>query len=250
MSASDATKENVYHFVDESRHPPWAELRVEFGSLQEHKIRGYWECVQHYSKVGERTLWRNSECEMLGEFITSLDEIGISQWSSDQMGEGKRMFLRWFRSVCGTDERHSRSSRKMGRTSGRTQVVFILPRCSGYRFFMSMFNDIVWNTNDENSVSNAEKVKITHWYSLKDIGHGLGPGSEEEKYGSSNHVQEGQWNCTAANMVQRCKETGHLFLKVSVPSVVESWSKRKVKPPFTSTEILWTQNSCSKHLNL
>ena len=25
--------------------------------------------------------------------------------------------------------------------------------------FMSMFNDIVWNTNDENCVSNAEKVK-------------------------------------------------------------------------------------------
>ena len=27
--------------------------------------------------------------------------------------------------------------------------------------FMSMFNDIVWNTNDENCVSNAEKSRIT-----------------------------------------------------------------------------------------
>ena len=91
---------------------------------------------------------------------------------------------------------------------------------------MSMFNDIVWNTNDENSVSNAEKVKITHWYSLKDIGHGLGPGSEEEKYGSSNHVQEGQWNCTAANMVQRCKETGHLVFK-SISSLSRGILKQK-----------------------
>ena len=32
---------NVNDLVDESRHPPWAELCVEFGNLQEHSIRGY-----------------------------------------------------------------------------------------------------------------------------------------------------------------------------------------------------------------
>ena len=163
-----------------------AEFQVTFGNFQEHKIRRYWECVQYYSKVAERTFWRNSECEVLGVFIIFLGDIGISQWSSDQMSEGKCMCLRLFRSVCWTDDRHSRSSRKMERS--RTQVVFVLPRCSWYRWnsswkysqdfhhclflnkiqddletrriqLMSMFNDIVWNANDQNRVSNTEKLR-------------------------------------------------------------------------------------------
>ena len=32
--------ENVHVFVDESGHPSWADLSIEFGNLQEHKIRG------------------------------------------------------------------------------------------------------------------------------------------------------------------------------------------------------------------
>ena len=32
---------NVYDFVDESRHPLWVALCVEYGNLEEHKIRGY-----------------------------------------------------------------------------------------------------------------------------------------------------------------------------------------------------------------
>ena len=133
----EADKTNVYgffcDFVDESRHPLWAELCVEFGTLQGHEIRGYWECLEHYSKVGNGTFWRNSECETSGVFITFLGEIGISQWSSYQMDEGKSMCLCWFRSMCWTDERHSRSNRKMERSNGRTQVVIVLPGCSGYR---------------------------------------------------------------------------------------------------------------------
>ena len=71
---------------------------------------------------------------MLGVFITFLGKIRISQWSSDQMGESKNMCLRWFRSMCWTDERHSKSDRMMERSSGRIQIVFVLPRCSGYRW--------------------------------------------------------------------------------------------------------------------
>ena len=37
---------------------------------------------------------------MLGIFITIMDEINVGQWSSGQVGEGKRMCLRWFRSLC------------------------------------------------------------------------------------------------------------------------------------------------------
>ena len=125
------TEEDVRDFVDESRHPPWAELCIEFGNLQENEIRGDWKFVQHYSKIGNRAFWRDSDCEMAGIFITFLREIDNSQWSSDQMGKGKSMCLCCFRSMCWTGEELSRSDRKVERSSGRTQVVFVSPRCSG-----------------------------------------------------------------------------------------------------------------------
>ena len=64
--------------------------------------------------------------------------------------------------------------------------------------FMSMFNDILWKKNDENCISNAEKVMN---YSKRFLpGHWtfLDPGSEKKWYGSSY----GQWDCTANKMVQ------------------------------------------------
>ena len=36
---------------------------------------------------------------MPGIFISLMDEINIVSWSSDQVGEGKSMCLRWFRSL-------------------------------------------------------------------------------------------------------------------------------------------------------
>ena len=144
--------------------------------------------------------------------------------------------------------------RKMERTSGRTQVVFVLPRCSGYRFSSirvekcSRIFIMSGNPNDLEKIQPEEfecriifmsMFKIcTHWWELcfecKKVRIAqfvkrhwfLGPGSEEEKYGSSNHAQEGQWNCTAANMVQRCKETGHLVFK-SISSLSRGILKQK-----------------------
>ena len=81
---------NVHVFVDESRLSSWAEL---FGEFQ--KIRGDWKFVQHYSKVGNGTFWRDSECEMSGIFITVLGDISIISGSSDQMSKGKSMCLCW-----------------------------------------------------------------------------------------------------------------------------------------------------------
>ena len=78
---------------------------------------------------------------------------------------------------------------------------------------MSMFNDIVWNANDENCVSNAEKVK--NYAKRFSAGYWtfLGPGSEGKWYGRTDHNQKGQWNCTADKMAQQCKETGPPVLK-------------------------------------
>ena len=72
----------VFRFVDESRHPLWAGFLDEFGNLQEHKIREYLECIQHYSKVDKGTFRRNPECRMVGIFITVMDEVDIGRWSS------------------------------------------------------------------------------------------------------------------------------------------------------------------------
>ena len=109
----------------------WSRFRKNYRNS---KIRGYWELVQHYSKIGNRAFWRNSEREMPGICGTFLVEFDIGQWSIGQVGESKSMCPRWFRSMCWTDERHSNSNRKMERISGNTQVVFVLPRCSGYRW--------------------------------------------------------------------------------------------------------------------
>ena len=78
--------------------------------------------------------------------------------------------------------------------------------------FMSGFNDIEWE-KCENSISNAEKVKIYAMEFLQGRWIFLGPGWEEKWYGSSSYAQKGEPDSTANKMVQRFKETGHLVFK-------------------------------------
>ena len=115
--------ENVYDFVDESRHSSWAEFQVEFENYKNTQFEDIESVFNITQKMVREHSERNSECEVRGVFIAFLGEIGISQWSSDQKSEGKSMCPRWFRSMCWTDERHSWSDRKMERSIGRTQVV-------------------------------------------------------------------------------------------------------------------------------
>ena len=124
---------NVYGVVDESCYPSWAGFPNDFGNLQEHQIENVFNITPRIMK--KRTFRRNSECERPGIFITIMEEIDIGQRSSDRMGEGKRLCLRWLRSVCWSDGTWSRSSRKkMERPSWRSQDVFITSRCSGNRW--------------------------------------------------------------------------------------------------------------------
>ena len=57
--------------------------------------------------------------------------------------------------------------------------------------FMSMFNGIEWKKNDENSMSNAEKVENYEMRFLQRHKTFLRPRSEEKWYGDS-HDQKGQ----------------------------------------------------------
>ena len=52
--------------------------------------------------------------------------------------------------------------------------------------FTSMFNDIEWKKNDENCISNAEKVKNYAMRFLQGHWRFLGRGSEEKWYGDSH----------------------------------------------------------------
>ena len=80
---------NVHGVVDESSHSSRAGFPTELGNLLEHKIRERGECVQHHSKIHRRTFRRNVECERPEIYTTIMDEIGVGQWSSSQVGDGK-----------------------------------------------------------------------------------------------------------------------------------------------------------------
>ena len=89
-------------------------------------------CFQHHLQVGNGTFWRDSECEMPGIRMTFLCDISRSQWSSGRVAKAK-VCLCLFRSMSGTGEAQWSESKRR-RSSGRTQVVFVLPRCSGCRW--------------------------------------------------------------------------------------------------------------------
>ena len=175
--------ENVYDFVDESRHQSWAELSVEFGNPQEHKIRGYWQCVQHYSKVGERTFWINYDCEVLGVFMSS-DQMGTGKkyvyddsWKTvqeqqkdgrvkwkdsgffssyqDAVGtDGNAIEFEWW-SVPGFSTLSFLETSKMTWRRGESSQRSVRTGSSSCQWS----NDIEWKTNDANCVSHAEKIK-------------------------------------------------------------------------------------------
>ena len=83
--------------------------------------------------------------------------------------------------------------------------------------FMSMFNDIVWNTNDENCVSNAEKVKN---YPMRfSLGHGtfLGTGSERSGMEVLTTLRKGSGIVQPPKRCNDSKKQVILYSKVPVP---------------------------------
>ena len=78
---------------------------------------------------------------------------------------------------------------------------------------MSMFNDIVWNANDEKCVSNAEKVKNHAMIFSQGQWTLLGPGSEEKWYGSTTTLkraleiaQPTKWYSNSKTLVILCSK--------------------------------------------
>ena len=116
--------------------------------------------------------------------------------------------------------------------------------------FISMFNDIEWKKNDDNCITNAEKVKNYSKRFLPRQWTFLGPGSEKRWYGSSN---DGQWDRTANEMVQQFKETGHPIFTATSAVSRGTLKRRNGKSTihfngdFTNTELLFqTINSVNQ----
>ena len=119
---------------------------------------------------------------------------------------------------------------------------------------VSMLNDIDWTRrgNSEQCVSNSEIVKNCakrfsrgHW-----AFHGLV--SEKKWYGNQSYPQEGKWQATAGQMVERFEESGHPVFK-SVSPLARGILRRKNNKEtihFTAdasnTEMLFSHDSLSK----
>ena len=94
--------------------------------------------------------------------------------------------------------------------------------------FVSMFNDIEWTKrgNPEQFISNSEQVKnYAKRFPRRHLKF-LGPGDEKKWYGTLSCTTEGKWNSTAAQMVERFKETRHPIFK-SISALSRGILKRK-----------------------
>ena len=267
--------ENVHDFVDESSHLPWARFSEEFWNLQEHKIREHWECVQHYSKVGNGTLCRNSECERPVTFITIMDEISVDQRPSRKNGDGKSLHLRRFRPVCQrilkTDEK---VKLKISRWSQHVQMhwdfVEKQMNSSGkisqdfrHCLFCTRFSE-TWRRGTSNQRTSRtrssscqcsmtfffgkrmmriaslalKKSKITRQDSYQDIGRFW--------------VQDRSRNPTSEGIVGSHRQQDDTEIQtiwspcLQRLSTVELWSIGKRKPQSISMEILETRSHCFK----
>ena len=188
---------NVHGVVDESSHSSWTGFPKELGNLLEHNIRNHRECVQHHSKINQRTFRRNFECGRPGIFVTIMDEIGVGQ----QVGEGKCcvcadsvLCVGWMEDGPRAAERRWKGQvEDLRMYSSHQDAVGIHGEVIEFEWtffpgfstlssvqeiqkdlaekniepenfqdrmiFMSMFNDILWKTGDEKCIFNAEKVK-------------------------------------------------------------------------------------------
>ena len=164
------------------------QLGKEFGDLQKHKIREYWECVQRSSKIHPRIFRRNSECERPGIFLTFLDEVltndqaikwakarvcvyadsvlNVQRWDTlqKQLKHGKVQWqdsgdIHHIKMQLVLMEKQLNSSGQFFTGCSSLSIVEEIPqdletwRIQPEEFedriiFMSMFNDIEWNTSD------------------------------------------------------------------------------------------------------
>ena len=225
-----------------------AEFQQEFGNLQEHEIRGYWEWVQQYSifkEHSEETLnarslqFSSPSCEInFGQatacvYADSVPCVGLMEQgpgAAERRLNGQVEGLRLYSScqdAVGLDGEPIEFEwtifpgfslfSLLREIQNDLKTTNIKPEDFKDRnIFMSMFSDVVWKKKDEICTPNAEEVRNyamrfvqAHWTFLS-------PGSQKWWYCDSHG---GQWDRTANKMVQQCREFGHpIFTSTSALS--------------------------------
>ena len=120
--------------------------------------------------------------------------------------------------------------------------------------FMSTFNDIVWHAKWWELCLKFQRKPII----MQMLGWALdtlGPSSEEKWFGSTNHDQKGQWNCTADKMVRRWTSFWlHCSSERKLSNIFEKQSRcgiihKIVKSARSRIAILADQKYCNHHLH-
>ena len=100
---------------------------------------------------------------------------------------------------------------------------------TGRIIFMSMFNDISWESKDNKKEceSNAQLVSLF----AKRFGAGqwsfLGPGSEKKWYSISEDSPQGEWDKMAEKMMVTLAESGHPVFRATSQSIVQRSAQKQ-----------------------
>ena len=97
---------------------------------------------------------------------------------------------------------------------------------------MSIFNDVVWEENEETEKCIMNSVTGSHYALRFLLGRWsfLGPGSEKKWYGTYSDEPDGDWDKTAERMMLNFAESGHpVFCATSALERGELRSKEKGK---------------------
>ena len=89
----------------------------------------------------------------------------------------------------------------------------------GRNIFMSMFNDILWRSEDNERECNANATLVSLFAKRFPAGHWsfLGPGSEKKWYSTYNERPRGEWDRVAELMMIKFRESGHPVFRATSP---------------------------------
>ena len=89
----------------------------------------------------------------------------------------------------------------------------------GRIIFMSMFNDIIWENEDNEQACFANATLVSLFAKRFPAGRWsfLGPGSETKWYSTCNERPQGEWDRVAQLMMIRFRESGHPVFRATSP---------------------------------
>ena len=97
---------------------------------------------------------------------------------------------------------------------------FIVKMGHPAHIFMSMFNEIIWGTqdNEQECIANATLCVFTCKKDLhQDVGHFFGLGTEKKWYSTDNERPRGEWDRVAELMMIKFGESGHPVFRATSP---------------------------------